>query len=83
MPIFEFECNDCGEFFEELCGADLDGIKCPKCNSTNFVQRMTAPSPLKKGAFPFKPGPVHPIARSPNRPRQCGACQPQGCGMKN
>ena len=80
MPLYEFECGKCGHIFEELCSSDEMAI-CPVCASGETRKRISAPAPLKKGAFPFKPGPVHPIARSPNRPRSCGICKSEGnCG---
>ncbi|SLM32472.1 conserved hypothetical protein [Desulfamplus magnetovallimortis] len=35
MPIFEFKCSDCEEFFEILfmSGDSEKEIKCPKCSS--------------------------------------------------
>ena len=40
MPIFEFECKQCGERFEELAPAP-NGVSCPACGSTsiNLVTR--------------------------------------------
>ncbi len=36
MPIFEFKCSDCEEFFETLfmSGDSEKEIACPKCKST-------------------------------------------------
>lgn len=82
MPIFEFECRICGTIFEDLCTAS-EIIKCVNCGSENVIKKMTAPAPLKKGAFPFKPGPVHPLAKSPNRPMACGACHTQNGNNDN
>lgn len=38
MPIYEFKCNNCEEFFEVIVmGADKDeNINCPKCQSQEF-----------------------------------------------
>ena len=35
MPIFEFKCSDCEEFFEILfmSGDNEKELKCPKCSS--------------------------------------------------
>ncbi len=40
MPIFEFKCSDCEEFFETLfmSGDSEKEIKCPKCNSFAVVR---------------------------------------------
>ncbi|MBF0211431.1 MAG: zinc ribbon domain-containing protein [Desulfamplus sp.] len=55
MPIFEFKCSDCEEFFESLFMSKNDEkeIKCPKCSSfavervvsaTNYVMGGSASS---------------------------------------
>ncbi|MFH2059140.1 MAG: zinc ribbon domain-containing protein [Pseudomonadota bacterium] len=38
MPIFEFKCTTCEEFFEVIVmGSDKeDSVNCPKCKSTEF-----------------------------------------------
>ena len=56
MPLYDFECRDCRHTFEELAFDD-DVITCPKCGSQNTARLVSAPSPLKTGAFPFKIGP--------------------------
>jgi len=58
MPMFDFECPSCGNVFEELVFED-EIPACPKCGAAT-EKRVSAPSPLKTGAFPFKIGPVHP-----------------------
>ncbi len=35
MPIFEFECRDCGNKFEELTKAQ-EKVCCPQCKSPNL-----------------------------------------------
>jgi putative FmdB family regulatory protein len=42
MPIYEFECDACGERFEELIGADAAHPACPACGSTR-TQRLISP----------------------------------------
>lgn len=63
MPLYEYVCAACGEVFEEICGADSPAPACPACGSSKTEKRVSAPSPLKTGAFPFKIGPVHPAAK--------------------
>ena len=38
MPIFEFKCSKCEEFFEVIVmGSDKDNdVNCPKCKSSEF-----------------------------------------------
>lgn len=31
MPVYEFECESCGQVTEELVRMDTKSIKCPKC----------------------------------------------------
>ncbi len=41
MPVYTYECKDCGQKFELLVGvgAGNEEIKCKKCNSKN-VQKI-------------------------------------------
>jgi len=39
MPIFEYECRECGEKFEELVSNPESTVSCPKCGSDQ-VGRM-------------------------------------------
>lgn len=41
MPLFEYECRECGQFFEALVvGARVP--VCPKCKSQNLEKRVSA-----------------------------------------
>ncbi|MDD9302714.1 MAG: zinc ribbon domain-containing protein [Desulfobacter sp.] len=44
MPIFEFKCTECEEFFEVLVmgSGDDKEIKCPKCKSQEFQRVVSA-----------------------------------------
>ncbi len=42
MPVFEFECEECGERFEELTAAEAGGVACPACGSTR-ARRLWSP----------------------------------------
>lgn len=73
MPLYDFLCTTCGARFEELAfGGETP--PCPTCGSAATERQMSAPSPLKTGAFPYKPGPVRPLGTG--RPPSCGG----GCG---
>ena len=41
MPLYEFECSDCHEEFEDLVPSlqRIDEVECPKCGSGR-VQRL-------------------------------------------
>jgi len=42
MPIFEFKCSSCEEFFEVIVRSnDEESINCPKCKSSEF-QRVVS-----------------------------------------
>jgi putative FmdB family regulatory protein len=60
MPLYDFLCTACGNKFEELAFGDEKPV-CPKCASAATERQISAPSPLKKGKFPYKPGPVRPM----------------------
>jgi len=36
MPIYEYQCTDCGEKFEvrQAIGQDGSNLSCPKCNAS-------------------------------------------------
>jgi putative FmdB family regulatory protein len=45
MPIYEFECPDCGETFERLQRlSDPDPTTCPTCGKTHVKRKLTAPA---------------------------------------
>ena len=39
MPIYEFECEECGSRFDELVAADASPPPCPRCASVK-VRRL-------------------------------------------
>lgn len=45
MPIYEFECEQCGERFEELVAADAAPVACAKCGSERTRRLMSGVSP--------------------------------------
>jgi putative FmdB family regulatory protein len=45
MPIYEFECEECGERFEELVGAAADAPTCPACGLARTRRLMSPVSP--------------------------------------
>lgn len=44
MPIYSYECKDCGEKFDMLVGIGVDEeeLKCKKCNSKKVQKTPTA-----------------------------------------
>lgn len=72
MPLYDFSCPKCNTTFEDIVRPD-ELPPCPACGNADTQRRVSAPSPQKTGAFPYKVGPVHPMAK-----RMPGA---GGCGM--
>lgn len=50
MPIFEFKCTKCEEFFEVIVmkSDEDDSVKCPKCESKEF-ERVVSTTNYKMG----------------------------------
>lgn len=53
MPLYEYECLECGDQFEKLIRspADASNLKCPECGSDHLAERFSSfASPGKPGA---------------------------------
>jgi putative FmdB family regulatory protein len=53
MPIYEFECEECGARFEELVAAGVLGVSCPECRSTRtrrLISNVSPPGRQPRGA---------------------------------
>ncbi|MBD8878882.1 MULTISPECIES: FmdB family zinc ribbon protein [Rhodanobacter] len=45
MPIYEFECSQCGHRFDRLQKlSDADPADCPQCGAPKVHRRVSAPS---------------------------------------
>jgi len=44
MPIYEFECEDCGKRFEELVSGGAGPVACSRCGSERTRRLMSPPS---------------------------------------
>ena len=42
MPVYEFECEECGERYEELTGSETRAFSCPRCGS-EWTRRLLSP----------------------------------------
>ncbi len=71
MPLYEFYCEKCAKNFEEICSTE-ETPACPTCGEKNVSKEISAPSPLKTGAFPYKVGPVHPTIAKKMAKANCG-----------
>ena len=45
MPVYEFECEECGERFEELVGSEVSSVPCPGCGSAHIRRLLSPVSP--------------------------------------
>ncbi|MBS1880663.1 MAG: zinc ribbon domain-containing protein [Actinobacteria bacterium] len=45
MPIYEFECEGCGERFEELVAVGVEAAPCTACGSTRTRRLLSAFAP--------------------------------------
>jgi putative FmdB family regulatory protein len=52
MPIYEFECAQCGNRFEELLGSTAESPACPECGSATRrrLSPVSPPSRQPRGA---------------------------------
>ena len=42
VPVYEFECEECGARFEELTSSETRSLACPQCASAH-TQRLLSP----------------------------------------
>ncbi len=75
MPMYDFFCETCEKSFEELVSPD-ETPPCPQCKGHTVIKKISLPSPLKTGAFPYKVGPVRPMAQG----RSSGCPKAAMCG---
>jgi putative FmdB family regulatory protein len=53
MPIYEFECEECGRRFEELVAADAPAPPCPACDAEGarrLISTVAPPGRQPRGA---------------------------------
>jgi putative FmdB family regulatory protein len=50
MPIYEFQCPQCGELFEELVFGKEDHVPCPACGSSKCDKLLSCCSFKTAGA---------------------------------
>lgn len=56
MPIYEFKCLDCNEFFEVLVTRSEEDVEmaCPKCKSETFERVLSATGYMMADGGPGK-----------------------------
>jgi putative FmdB family regulatory protein len=53
MPIYEFECEQCGGRFEELVASGAVGVACPRCaavRTRRLISNVSPPGRQPRGA---------------------------------
>lgn len=45
MPLYEFECEQCGSRFEELIGVEMAVPACSRCGSERVRRRLSPVAP--------------------------------------
>jgi putative FmdB family regulatory protein len=70
MPIFEYQCRECGARFERIVGSSAAEVSCKQCESSNVFRLLSVFAvTASSGTMPLvEPGP-------------CGACGAPRRGM--
>ena len=68
MPIFEYQCPDCGTKFEKIVGSGTATVACKNCGSPH-VEKLLSVFAVSGAARPIAPSEAGP----------CGAC---GAGQR-
>ncbi|MCP4752330.1 MAG: zinc ribbon domain-containing protein [Proteobacteria bacterium] len=78
MPLFEFQCSDCGQQNEILVGASTSQIECRSCGSHDLKKMLSVPSSLSGVTKSGLPGPGD-TACCGMGPDQAGCAGPGSC----
>jgi len=70
MPIYEYQCSDCGRAFERLVRGETR-VTCPGCESKRVERRISVPAPHSGSSGP---------ADFSNLGPPKGGCGSGGCG---
>jgi putative FmdB family regulatory protein len=74
MPIYEYQCDDCGHEFETLVRGDTVP-QCPDCESTALHKHLSVTAPLAAQAAPVSASPCAGCCGHPAGPGGCGGMQ--------
>jgi putative FmdB family regulatory protein len=69
MPLFEYECRDCGRTFEAFVTTERTA-GCPQCRSTSLTKLLSSPGMVGVGAGP----------QAKEHSRQAESCGAGGAG---
>lgn len=70
MPIFEYQCRECGAKFERIVGSSAADVTCKQCASANVHQLLSVFAVAGSS-----------VAVSSVEPGPCGACGAPRRGM--
>ena len=71
MPLYEYRCEACDRYFEELVGAnDADSVRCPKCDSKRVERLLSVFAPHGADAAAIPPSGACGRCGDPNGPCQ-------------
>jgi putative FmdB family regulatory protein len=70
MRLYDFQCEDCANEFEELV-REIADARCPKCGSAHVAKQLSAFAVGSASAG---------AAASRSSPREMGGCGGGGCG---
>jgi len=75
MPIYEFKCSECEEFFEVIVmgSKDDDTVICPKCESKEF-ERVVSKTNFTMGSSSSSAG-QHKGVQTQERECSGGSCK--------
>lgn len=74
MPLYEYECTDCGHRFEELVNASAcDCPPCPKCHASKGGAVKRIMSPVNSPGLGHYPYPKGGFAQAPPAGGGCGS----------
>ncbi len=57
MPIFEFQCEGCGSYFEQLVLSREASVNCPTCGSPEVIKQFSSFSTQTASGFSGSLGP--------------------------
>jgi putative FmdB family regulatory protein len=59
MPIYEYQCRDCGHRFSRLqkVGADAESVACPACGAQQAERQLSTFAASSRGSASSSPAP--------------------------